>query len=450
MIPSNIFNYCERKIVTWLAIVFFAAGGGARADAPALSALTECQPRAGLPNFFSKLAAGGEVRIAYFGGSITEQTGWRGLSLGWFRTNYPHARVSEINAAISGTGGELGVCRIDGDVLAHDPDLVFVEFAVNGIGDTMQRSVRSIEGIVRKIWRHNPATDICFVYTLSEWQLNSLKQGKIQSTAAVMERVAEHYSIPSINFGVEVARLEQGGKLLFKAEKNSPASKGKIIFSGDGVHPYADTGHPLYLAALVRSVPQLKATGIAGPHTLALPVDADNWENSRCVPLAKISPDADWTALNPLEIPGCSANGTSGAARNYPARFAQVWKATKPGASLAFRFNGTGFGIFGVSLLEVGRFSVQVDDHPPVTGTFFDRYLASNGGRAWTWFYPGDLPAGEHHVRIELLAESPDKVGILRAAGEKLPPAEQLQGIAEYFGDLLVAGEIQKNKLQPK
>ena len=35
------------------------------------------RPRGGMPNVLAKLAAGKEVRIAYLGGSITAQNGWR-------------------------------------------------------------------------------------------------------------------------------------------------------------------------------------------------------------------------------------------------------------------------------------------------------------------------------------------------------------------------------------
>ena len=51
-------------------------------------------------NVLAKLQAGKEVRIAYLGGSITAQNGWRPKTLGWFAETFPKAKVSEINAAI--------------------------------------------------------------------------------------------------------------------------------------------------------------------------------------------------------------------------------------------------------------------------------------------------------------------------------------------------------------
>src|SRR5580658_3240108 len=60
------------------------------------------RPRGGLGNTFARLKAGKEVRIAYFGGSITAQEGWRVKTLKWFRDTWPNAKITEINATIGG------------------------------------------------------------------------------------------------------------------------------------------------------------------------------------------------------------------------------------------------------------------------------------------------------------------------------------------------------------
>ena len=211
----------------------------------------ECSPRQGLPNFFAKVSANGEVRVAYLGGSITAQAGWRPKTLAWFQQQYPHAKVSEINAAIGGTGSMLGAFRLRHDVLQFHPDLLFVEFAVNDSGAPPQQIRQTMEGIVRQTWLADPTTDICFVYTLTEHMLADLQSGKFPRAASAMEAVADHYGIPSIHMGLEVARLEKAGKLIFTApqpDPSAPAAKSpsQIIFSGDGVHPYTDSGHQVY------------------------------------------------------------------------------------------------------------------------------------------------------------------------------------------------------------
>ncbi len=89
------------------------------------------QPRGGWGNFVSKLRSGETVKVAYLGGSITAAPGWRVKTREWLSKEFPQAKVAEINAAIGGTGSDLGVFRLQRDALQHHPDLLFVEFAVN-------------------------------------------------------------------------------------------------------------------------------------------------------------------------------------------------------------------------------------------------------------------------------------------------------------------------------
>jgi len=163
----------------------------------------ECRPRNGLPNVLAKLKAGKAVRIAYLGGSITEAGGWRPMTLEWFRSAFPQAKVEEIHAAISGTGSDYGAIRLPGDVLCKKPDLLFVEFRVNG---SAGYDYQSTEGIVRQTFAADPTTDICFVYTLCEAQMKDLTEGRQTKFGEAMERVCDHYGIPSIDFAPEIVR----------------------------------------------------------------------------------------------------------------------------------------------------------------------------------------------------------------------------------------------------
>jgi hypothetical protein len=65
-------------------------------------------------------------------------------------------------AAIGGTGSYFWAYRLKNHLLNYEPDLVFVEFAVNDHSKTSQQVKESVEGIVRQIWKANRKTDICF------------------------------------------------------------------------------------------------------------------------------------------------------------------------------------------------------------------------------------------------------------------------------------------------
>ena len=396
-----------------------AAGEAPQPAAPAAITIPECEPRGGLPNFFAKLEAGKTVRIAYLGGSITEAAGWRVLSRDWFAKQYPQAEVEEIRATMSGTGAEFGACRLQNHVLRHSPDLVFVEFAVNGAGATDQRAIRSIEGIVRQIRRHDPLAEVCLVFTLSKGMIKELQQNRSPKVVANMKKVADHYGVPTIDFGPGLVRRLDAGKLVFsgKAPAAEAPADGPVVFSVDGTHPL-DAGHRLYLDAIVRSVPALKAAGQAGPRPLPAPLDADNWENASMVAVDApgVVLSAGWRKIEPPD-------GTERRQR-ISQFFSGVWAASAPGDTLEFTFDGVGFGLSGFRGPATGQFRVTVDDLPPLTGTFFDSY--SHAGRVShkAWLYPRDLRRGKHRVKIEFLAEPPDRAEIVRNAGGsyKSPP----------------------------
>ncbi len=210
------------------------------------------QTRDGLGNFAAKLQAGKPVKVAYLGGSITAAPGWRVKTREWLAKQYPLAKVDEIHAAIGGTGSDLGVYRVDRDALVYQPDLLFVEFAVNDGSARPEQIWRAMEGIVRKTWKANPLIDICFVYTYRVGYEKELSTGFCPSAASAMELLADHYGIPSINFALKVVELEGQGKLVYQAKEPTEASV--IRFSQDGVHPL-DEGHEIYADVFAQVFP---------------------------------------------------------------------------------------------------------------------------------------------------------------------------------------------------
>ena len=173
-------------------------------------------------------------------------------------------------------------------MIAGRPDLVFIEFAVNDGSTAPEQIMATMEGIVRQIRRADPATDICFVYTLSEPVVKDLLAGRCQRSAAAMEAVADHYRIPSVHFGVEVARRIAAGSLVFKGSKPEPFDPAALpmLFSTDGVHPLVETGHGLYADVLARSLAALeKLPADASDRNLGPPLRPDHWQDATIMPI---------------------------------------------------------------------------------------------------------------------------------------------------------------------
>lgn len=433
------------------ALLLLAASGGLYAQAalapePVRSA-AECTPRGGLPNVFAKLKADEPVKIAYLGGSITEQKGWRVLSLKWLREKFPSATIDEINAAIGGTGSDLGVYRLEKDVLRFQPDLLFVEFAVNDGGTPSEKIRKAMEGIVRKTWAADPRCDICFIYTLVTASFPALQEGRLTRAASIMEDVADHYQIPSVHLGMQAAALAKDGKLvaaspdarveqvagdaLNEATPMPRDVQGRIIFSKDGVHPYTDTGHVLYTQALIRALTQMEPMGAPAPHPLIAPLDAGNWEH------------ASFVAISDAATIRRGASDGSVSAESMTARFSNrlpgIMKL-RPGDSLDFRFQGSNAFLYCVRGPDSGMIEITLDGVSRKVVNF-DRYCGYH--RLVTIPVGENLPDQPHHVTVKVLDDPVAKGEILAGKGLedwKANPASFARS-DWYVGAALVSGK---------
>ena len=373
----------------------------------------ECNTRGGIPNFIKKLNEGKTVKIGYLGGSITAQNGYRVLSRKWFQKKYPNAKVEEINAAIGGTGSQLGVFRVDQDVLKYKPDLLIIEFAVNDGGTSKEIITRAFEGIIRKTWKLNPETDICFVYTMVDRMLSTLQSGKFQKSASIMEGIADHYNIPTIHMGLEIAEMAKKGTLIMKGEKGkmtavsgkalnegSGKSGDKLVFSKDGVHPYTDTGHVLYMNAIERSMDKIIPAGKVGPHTLPQVLREDHWESAGKLNISGIK------TKNGIE----KMLSDKGLGKRFASRMPEMWKASKAGATIEFKFKGTFLGFYDLLGPDCGVVEVELDGKKR-TFKRIDGYCTYN--RLAMLTVNGKLENKVHTVKVTLTGEQLDKKSIL-------------------------------------
>ena len=175
--------------------------------------------------------------VAYYGGSITqgagasdeEATSWRALTTAWLKSAYPDATITEIEAASGGTGTYFGKVRADFELLNYNPDLVFIEFAVNDNIEhkTTAQSKENLEIIIRKCYQKNPNIDIVFIYTCTAGS------GTNNTYTKAFDEVANHYGLPTINVGKALTKA--GGKLTdyFIDDQVHPNDKGYRIMADE-------------------------------------------------------------------------------------------------------------------------------------------------------------------------------------------------------------------------
>jgi len=391
----------------------------------------ELKIRDGLPNFYSKAGNNDTVRVAYLGGSITAQEGWRVYSREWMQKQFPQTNFVEINAAIGGTGSDFGVFRLTEHVLQYKPDLVFVEFAVNDDNKPSEKIVRSMEGIVRQIWQLNPQTDICFIYTIKGDYLETEQAGKLPASAIEMEKVANRYKIPSINFGAEISKQISEGKLILKGDEIEV--DGIPVFSEDGVHPNLETGHMIYEDVLERSFEKMKESIASYNHEFGKPILANYFSDTKMLeldcPALKFS--KDWQFKN--------VNEEEGEFSNFSKYLNSIAVADKTGETITVTFEGQAIGFYDLMCFDGGRVVVEVDGVVTDTIPRFDKYCTY---RRMHYFMIDNLENKKHTVVFKLLSEPFDKGNRITNKDDYKENPEKYQKYSWYVGKILLDGEL--------
>jgi hypothetical protein len=387
--------------------------------------MEEFHQRDGLPNVFYKISHQRQVRIGYIGGSITEaREGWRDLSFSWFRLTFPYTAFYQIDATIGGTGSDLGVFRIERDLLVHQPDLIFVEFAVNDGGKNRQETLNSMEGLIRKIWKWNPQADICFVYTTAEVYCTELVHGRQHPAPLAMEELAGYYGIPSINVGIEIARLYARKKLLLSADPSENAHT--IVFTKDRTHPLSESGHPLYGSIIAKYLTKMQPTEAVTEHKLPTPYQPSNWQDAVFVDLSQATLQGKWEKL---------AAGNEIFDR-FKKDFPSVYKAA-PNATLEFKFKGTCVGFYDCIGPESGTIEITIDGQT-IEKPRFDQWCS--GYRRHN-FMLEPLTDGVHHVKVKVSDKPLDKGAILSLKNITIDNPATYAGLNWFPANVMIVGK---------
>lgn len=420
IVRSNKRNMIFRFLLCSLLVATLTV---AQAQTDSLQPAKELSVRGGLPNFFAKVHSGKSVRIAFLGGSITRAgNGYRDQVMSWLRTQYPSARFEEIMAAVSGTGSDFGACRVKQHVIAHKPDLVFVEFAVNDNRWLMQFVRETMEGIVRQIWKAGSKTDICFIYTFSAENLPVLQKGLFPPSASAMETIADHYKIPSIHMGLAVIEEINKGKLLMMGKRDSVTAV--PLFSIDGVHPLPETGHKIYTQVLAKDLPLLDGKMPAGKHRLPTALEAHHWGDAGMYDLSKkIKFNGDWHYTDSV---------TKG--KEYYPLLPRVQSTSSPDASLTVSFKGSRFGMADIMGPGTSAIEVIIDDQPP---RIINRFDAFSTYYRMNYFIVQGLGKGKHVATVRLSGTTIDKAAVLRTRNTVVKDWSLYEKNAMYVGAIL-------------
>src|SRR5262245_15359588 len=336
-------------------------------------------PKRNIGLFFDKLRANKPVTVAYLGGSVIagagasnpEKSSCRALINNWLRSHYPRNEISEINAAIPGTGSLYGALRARRDLIALKPDLVFIEFALNDAGEDETAVKKAIEGLIRQLLVVPQPPEIVLLYATN---------AKRNIRTELPENVAAYYQIPSIDFQIKTWELIDSGKITASS------------FWKDGMHP-TDAGHKIYaeiVTAFLSEQENLSPTPLVGNFSAPLLSDEMNYGEFQA--FAEIKHDVIW-------------RNESSSDRTLPTA---LLSTDKIGAQLDYYFEGTVIGISFRMGPDCGIIDVMIDGKPaPPPLAKVDCFDSIH--HIGTRIIAGGLSLGEHKLTIRMLGEKNPK-----------------------------------------
>jgi len=326
----------------------------------------------------------GKLTIGFIGGSITDSRGrnrWPEPVTAWFVDKFPNTKIVVENAAIGGTGSELGVFRAKRDIIERNCDLIFVEFAVNDNDQPAEKTMRTREGLLRKLLAAGKS-DLVLTYTFCMEMYDEMINSKVPSTINDFEILANHYDISSVWMGLYA--LDEVMRGLIRMEEWVP----------DGLHPdlrgsftYGQSVIEFLEKELVNKV----TTNMSNlEYIIPRPYNANNWEKSYLFPFSKVKLKGPWTIRRCTTIQWMD----------------QVLDTSVSGAELSFLFAGRGLVLgfdFGKTSAD---FEYLLDDGEWVQKKWDCPDWCGNDGWYRIFYIGDDFDDIEHIFELKVMYSS--------------------------------------------
>lgn len=128
---------------------------------------------------FANLRAGKAQTVVLYGTSLTHGGEWAVATKAWFAEHFAD-QATVINSAGPGQNSQWGLANLNERVIAHQPDLVLIEFSYNDAHEkfklTVEQGAKNLDAIVRGIKAKRPSCDIVLQVMNANWDGNSDKR----------------------------------------------------------------------------------------------------------------------------------------------------------------------------------------------------------------------------------------------------------------------------------
>lgn len=342
--------------------------------------------RNGLYNSNNVFNSGGNATVAFLGGSITYNPGWREKISRYLTERFPATKFHFIQAGIPSLGSVPHAFRLQRDVLdSGKVDLMFVEAAVNDNVNGLDSltEVRALEGIVRHAKKANPMMDIVMMSFVDPDKIRDYNNGITPVQIKNHELIAQHYGLPSINLAKEVTDKLNNHEFSWQ-------------YDFKDLHP-AIYGQELYFAtikSLLNACFDKQQGALPKAYSLPKPLNELNLGNGRYYSIQNAKNLNGW-AINPDWAPNNNLSTREGFVHK------PMLIATKPGSSLTLSFTGTAIGMAIASGPDAGIISYSIDGE---TEKKMDLYTEFSSWIYLPWYvtFSTSLKKGQHTLNLKI------------------------------------------------
>ena len=145
---------------------------------------------------------GDPLTIAYLGGSITEGKNYTTPFSNYVRNTFAKGSFKEVNAGLSGTSSVVGLVRSEQEIVAQNPDIIFLEFSVNDHEDIMYK--KCFESCIKKFLDLPNEPAVIVLITRAQGGFSSQNQ---------MYPIGKNFDIPVISMDDALTKAFNSGFL---------------------------------------------------------------------------------------------------------------------------------------------------------------------------------------------------------------------------------------------
>ena len=342
----------------------------------------------GLGNSKIKFEREKEGTVAFLGGSITQNGGWRDSVCTYLQQRFPQTQFTFIPAGISSMGTTPGAFRLQRDILSKGPvDLLFVEAAVNDAtnGRSKKEQIRGMEGIIRHTLKDNRATDVVVMHFVDPDKMETYNRGETPEVIANFDLLAAHYKIGSINLANEVTHRINNREFTWEEDFIN-------------LHP-SPFGQSIYFRSMKSFLESQyaqveKSRNNIMNHPLPETLDPYCYDGGIIIPFTEATETlgfehiADWTPPNK-------------AATRKGYTHVDMLVGENPGDSFTLQFKGKAVGIMVAAGPDTGMIEFNIDGGETRTIDLFTKW-SSQLYLPWYYTLASEFESGPHILQVEI------------------------------------------------